>query len=135
AGIDEVILGIVGCFIAGLINFIVLEFMPFRIPRVVTILSCFFITAFVLGIRLSYRFIRRISLYGNIFLGNGERVLIYGAGACGSLLIEELRRAKDNKYKIVGLIDDNPNKKGKYIKGIKVIGNRDIIAEAVKDNK
>lgn len=135
AGIDEVILGITGCFIAGLINFVILEFMPFRIPRVVTILSCFFITAFVLGVRLSYRFIRRVSLYGNIYLGNGERVLIYGAGSCGGLLIEELRRAKDNKYKIVGLIDDNPNKKGKYIKGIKVIGNKDIIAEAVKDNK
>lgn len=135
AGIDEVILGITGCFIAGLINFVILEFMPFRIPRVVTILSCFFITAFVLGIRLSYRFIRRVSLYGNIYLGNGERVLIYGAGSCGSLLIEELRRAKDNKYKIVGLIDDDPNKKGKYIKGIKVIGNKERIAEAVKDNK
>lgn len=135
AGIDEVILGITGCFIAGLINFVILELMPFRIPRVVTILSCFFITAFVLGVRLSYRFIRRVSLYGNIYLGNGERVLIYGAGSCGSLLIEELRRAKDNKYKIVGLIDDNPNKKGKYIKGIKVIGNKDRIAEAVKDNK
>ena len=135
AGIDEVISGVVGCVIAGVINFVVSEFMPFRIPRVVTILSCFFIIAFVLGVRLSYRFIRRISLYGNIYLGNGERVLIYGAGACGSLLIEELRRSKDNKYKIVGLIDDNPNKKGKYIKGIKVIGNRDIIAEAVKDNR
>lgn len=135
AGIDEVILGIVGCFIAGLLNFIVLEFMPFRIPRVVTILSCFFITAFALCIRLSYRFIRRISLYGNVYLGKGERVLIYGAGACGSLLIEEIRRAKDNKYKIVGLIDDNPNKKGKYIKGIKVIGDKNIINEAVKDNK
>lgn len=135
AGIDEVILGIMGCFIAGLINFVVLEFMPFRIPRVVTILSCFFITAFVLGVRLSYRFIRRISLYGNVYWGNGERVLIYGAGACGSLLIEEIRRAKDNKYKIVGLIDDNPNKQKKYIKGIKVIGDRTMIAEAVKDNK
>lgn len=135
AGIDEVILGIAGCFIAGLINFVILEFMPFRIPRVVTILSCFFITAFVLGIRLSYRFIRRISLYGNIYLGNGERVLIYGAGACGSLLIEELRRATDKKYKIIGLIDDNPNKKGKYIKGVKVIGNKNIIVEAVKDNR
>ncbi len=135
AGIDEVILGITGCFIAGLINFIVLEFMPFRIPRVVTILSCFFITAFVLGVRLSYRFIRRVSLYGNIYLGNGERVLIYGAGACGSLLIEEIRRAKENKYKIVGLIDDNPSKKGKYVKGVKIIGDKNMIVDTVKDNK
>ena len=135
AGIDEVILGVVACAVAGLINFVVSEFMPFRIPRVVTILSCFFIIAFVLGIRLSYRFFRRIFLYGNIYLGNGEKVLIYGAGACGSMLIEEIRRSKENKYKIVGLIDDNPSKQKKYVKGIKVIGNRNMIADAVKDNK
>lgn len=135
AGIDEVIQGASACIIAGIINFSILEFMPFRIPRVVTILSCFFIIAFVLGVRLSYRFIRRISVYGNLYLGNGEKVLIYGAGACGSLLIEEIRKAKDNKYKIIGLIDDNPNKEKKYIKGIKVIGDRSKIAETVKDNK
>ncbi|MBC5628045.1 polysaccharide biosynthesis protein [Clostridium sp. NSJ-6] len=135
AGIDEVIQGVSACIIAGVINFVILEFMPFRIPRVVTVLSCFFIIAFVLGVRLSYRFIRRISVYGNVYWGNGEKVLIYGAGACGSLLIEEIRKAKDNKYKIIGLIDDNPNKEKKYIKGIKVIGDRSKIAETVKDNK
>ncbi len=135
AGIDEVIQGVSACIIAGVINFVILEFMPFRIPRVVTVLSCFFIIAFVLGVRLSYRFIRRISVYGNVYWGNGEKVLIYGAGACGSLLIEEIRKAKDNKYKIIGLIDDNPNKEKKYIKGIKVIGDRSKISETVKDNK
>lgn len=135
AGIDEVIQGVSACIIAGVINFVILEFMPFRIPRVVTVLSCFFIIAFVLGVRLSYKFIRRISVYGNVYWGNGEKVLIYGAGACGSLLIEEIRKAKDNKYKIIGLIDDNPNKEKKYIKGIKVIGDRSKIAETVKDNK
>lgn len=135
AGIDEVIYGVTACFIAGVINFIILEYMPFRVPRVVTILSCFFIAAFTLTVRLSYRFFRRLRIYGNIFLGNGERVLIIGAGACGELLIEEIRKSETLNYKIVGLVDDNPNKANTYLKGIKVIGDRNDILEICKDNR
>ena len=135
AGIDEVIYGATACFLAGVINFVVSEFMPFRVPRVVTILSCFFITVFILTYRLSYRFIRRISVYGNVFNGKGERALIVGAGACGQLLIEEIRKNPSVNYNIVGLIDDNPNKRHTYLKGIKVLGNRNEILEVVKNLK
>lgn len=135
AGIDEVIYGATACFIAGVLNFVILEFMPLRVPRMVTILSCFFITVFVLAFRLSYRFVRRLSIYGNVFTGKGEKALVIGAGACGQLLIEEMRKSNIYKYKIVGFIDDNPNKKRKYLKGIKVLGNRNDILGVVKDTK
>ena len=78
AGIDEVIYGATACFSAGVLNFVISEFMSFRIPRVVTILSCFFIIVFILGLRLSYRIIRRISIYGRGYIGNGERAIIIG---------------------------------------------------------
>lgn len=135
AGIDEVISGVAACFIAGVLNFVISEFMPFRIPRVVTILSCFFIMVFVLGLRLSYRFIRRISVYGKGYVGNGEKAIIVGAGACGQLLIEEIRKDESFNYKIIGLIDDNPNKRHTYLKGIKVLGNRNELLQIVKDTK
>lgn len=135
AGIDEVIYGATACFLAGTINFVILEFMPFRVPRIVTILSCFFITVFIITYRLSYRFIRRISVYGNVFNGNGQRALIVGAGACGQLLIEEIIKTPSVNYKIVGLIDDNINKRHTYLKGIKVIGNRDDILDVVNNLK
>ena len=135
AGIDEVIYGATACFLAGVINFVISEFMPFRVPRVVTLLSCFFITVFILIYRLSYRFIRRISIYGNAFNRIGERALIVGAGACGQLLIEEIRKNSSVNYNIVGLIDDNSNKRYTYLKGIKVVGNRDEILQIVKDLK
>ena len=135
AGIDEVISGVTACFIAGILNFVISEFMPFRKPRVVTILSCFFIMVFVLGVRLSYRFIRRISIYGKKYIGNGEKAIIIGAGACGQLLIEEIRKDESFNYKIIGLIDDNPNKRHTYLKGIKVLGNRNDILDVVKETK
>ena len=135
AGIDEVIYGIAACFLAGVLNFVISEFMPFRIPRVVTVLSCFFIMVFVLGLRLSYRFIRRIRIYGRLYLGNGEKAIIIGAGACGQLLIEEIRKDESFNYKIIGLIDDNPNKRHTYLKGIKVLGSRNDILDIVKESK
>lgn len=135
AGIDEVIYGATACFSAGVLNFVISEFMSFRIPRVVTILSCFFIIVFILGLRLSYRIIRRISIYGRGYIGNGERAIIIGAGACGQLLIEEIRKDESFNYKIVGLIDDNPNKNHTYLKGIKVLGNRNDILDIVKETK
>lgn len=135
AGIDEVIYGATACFIAGSINFIVLEFTPDRVPRMVTILACFFITGFVLMLRLSYKIIRRITIYGNGYVGNGERAIIVGAGACGQLLIEEIRKDKSFNYKLIGLIDDNPNKRHTYLKGVKVLGNRNELLDIVKNKK
>jgi FlaA1/EpsC-like NDP-sugar epimerase len=37
-------------------------------------------------------------------------------------------------YNLVGLIDDNPNKKDFYISGVKIIGNRYKILETCKKN-
>ena len=135
AGIDEVISGVMACFVAGGLNFLILEFMPYRIPRMVTILSCLFIAVFTLTIRLSFRLLRRLSIYGNIFTNNAERVLIVGAGECGQLLVEEMRRSESYKYKVIGFIDDNPSKIRKYLKGVKIIGNRNDIPEIVRGSK
>ena len=130
AGIDEVIYGAAACSIAAILNFIFMEIVPVRIPRVVTILSFIFITLMILGVRLSFRLIRRIMVYGNIMISNDrERVLIIGAGTCAHLLIDQIHKDKHFKYKAIGLIDDNPAKKGSYLNGVKVLGDRNKIPE------
>ena len=42
---------------------------------------------------------------------NSENVLIYGAGESGVLLVKESRINPNFPYRIVGFLDDNPNKK------------------------
>ena len=107
-----------------------MEIVPVRIPRMVTILSFVFITLMILGVRLSFRLIRRIMVYGNIMISNDrERVLIIGAGTCAHLLIDQIHKDKHFKYKAIGLIDDNPTKKGSYLNGVKVLGDRNKILE------
>ena len=58
--------------------------------------------------------------------------MIIGAGDVGQALINEIRSSDFLNKKICCVIDDNPNKKGKYILGYRIIGNRDIIIECAK---
>lgn len=51
-----------------------------------------------------------------------RRVLIVGAGTSGSALVELLQGLESSPFYIVGLIDDDVEKQGKEIHGIKVLG-------------
>ena len=65
---------------------------------------------------------------------NSENVLIYGAGESGVLLVKESRINPNFSYRIVGFLDDNPNKKGGKVYGLKVLGGLEDVEKIVKKN-
>ena len=65
---------------------------------------------------------------------NSENVLIYGAGEAGVLLVKESRINPNFSYKIVGFLDDNPNKKGGKVYGLKVLGGLEDVKKIVEKN-
>ena len=65
---------------------------------------------------------------------NSENVLIYGAGESGVLLVKESRINPNFPYKIVGFLDDNPNKKGGKVYGLKVLGGLEDVEKVVEKN-
>ena len=65
---------------------------------------------------------------------NSENVLIYGAGEAGVLLVKESRINPNFSYKIVGFLDDNPNKKGGKVYGLKVLGGLEDVEKIVEKN-
>ena len=65
---------------------------------------------------------------------NLENVLIYGAGESGVLLVKESRINPNFPYRIVGFLDDNPNKKGGKVYGLKVLGGLEDVEKIVKKN-
>ena len=65
---------------------------------------------------------------------NSENVLIYGAGESGVLLVKESRINPNFPYKIAGFLDDNPNKKGGKVYGLKVLGGLEDVEKVIEKN-
>lgn len=61
-----------------------------------------------------------------------RNVLIYGAGDAGQMVVREIKLNRNFKYNPLGFIDDNPEKKGKTIHGIEILGDRRRLREVVE---
>lgn len=113
------------------LNFITLN----KIPYSITILDAIFAILFISLVRFSFRMYssrKRKKMLSNST--DTEGILIYGAGAAGVMALEEIRRNKNSKLNVKGFIDDDPLKAGMFIHGVKVIGNRNNLKEAVRSN-
>ncbi|MCK9478852.1 MAG: polysaccharide biosynthesis protein [Firmicutes bacterium] len=58
-----------------------------------------------------------------------KRLLIIGAGTAGLSIVKRINENPISKYKIVGMIDDDPLKKDTFVRGAKVFGGREKIIE------
>ncbi|MGB2824283.1 MAG: nucleoside-diphosphate sugar epimerase/dehydratase [Phycisphaerae bacterium] len=56
-----------------------------------------------------------------------RRVLIVGAGNAAETIIREIRRMKVERYGVVGLVDDEPGRKGVLIHGVPILGHTEDI--------
>ena len=94
--------------------------------RIVFVVDGVLMFLFLAGSRLAFRLFRQM-LPANSWQ-NGRRVLIYGAGDGGELLLRELRNNSELRLSPVGFLDDDPAKGGKVIHGLRVFGGNGDIA-------
>jgi FlaA1/EpsC-like NDP-sugar epimerase len=87
-----------------------------------------------LGIRFTYRFIllERGRREKNVEYLQAKRVLLIGAGEAGQIILRDIKNAKETSDVVCCIIDDNPNKWGRYIDGVRVEGGRDNILSCVQ---
>lgn len=108
--------------VSSVANLIVLLF-AFRFEgfsRKVFIIDAVLMLIFLAGSRMAFRLFRQ--LMPAVGTSNGRRVLIYGAGDGGELLLRELRNNRELNLAPVGFLDDDPAKGGKVIHGLRVFG-------------
>lgn len=88
------------------------------VPRSVVLLYPLFLTLGLIGDRVVYRWVQdkrqQVSNRG------GRRALILGAGQAGDMLVRDLLRS--DKYVPVGFLDDAPDKQGRELHGVPVLG-------------
>jgi UDP-GlcNAc:undecaprenyl-phosphate GlcNAc-1-phosphate transferase len=87
--------------------------------RLVFILDFMLLTAAVTATRASFR---TMNLVAATRSKRARRVLVYGAGAFGQLLVREMRANPDWNLNPVAFIDDNPMKARRWIVGVPVRG-------------
>ena len=96
------------------------------IPRSVLVINPALLLLIMGGSRLIYRLWKEHGLYSSLKL-NVEPVLVLGAGDAALDLSKELARSHD--WRLVGFLDDDVDKHGRTINGIKVLGALDSLPQ------
>jgi UDP-GlcNAc:undecaprenyl-phosphate GlcNAc-1-phosphate transferase len=86
--------------------------------RAVFVLDAIILLMLLAGSRVAFRLFRKLLPAGS--LRGGRRVLIYGAGDGGELLLREIFNNDELRYTPVGFIDDDKLKQGRVIHGLRV---------------
>ncbi|MEZ5308606.1 MAG: hypothetical protein R2684_15790 [Pyrinomonadaceae bacterium] len=101
--------------------------------RAVFILYSVFLLIALSGSRMAFRLFRQ--MLPHPMRKTGTRVLIYGAGDGGEMVLRELQNNTDWEYCPVGFIDDDPLKKDKVVHGLKVYGGNGSLRQVCEDNE
>jgi len=133
AGVKEM-LSIISAYLILIPAYILLAWwLDLRMPRSYYVMGYIVNFCLTCGLRFSYRILRAELQILRKPKRDQERIMIIGAGAAGQMLIKELQNSAKVNSTICCVIDDNPNKKGRYIEGIEIVGNRhDIVNMAQK---
>jgi UDP-GlcNAc:undecaprenyl-phosphate GlcNAc-1-phosphate transferase len=106
-------------------------YLVFRLEgfsRGVLVMDGVLLSVGIAGSRVGFRLLRTYlgRLQGN---AAGKKVLIYGAGDGGELLVRELQNNFQLGLTPVGFLDDDPQKHGRVIHGLRVFGSVDRLGD------
>ena len=97
------------------------------IPRSVYLMAPPFLALFMGGSRLAYRGWREGHLGSLVARPQSVPVLVLGAGPVAASLLKDL--ATSPRWRVIGVLDDDPEKRGSELVGVKVLGTVSQVAE------
>lgn len=100
---------------------LILLFAPANFPRSIYLLDLLVCMHASFAIRLCVR-VAGEAVEAHSDAPAAGRVLIYGAGSAGAMLVRELKRNSELRLDVTGFLDDNPWKAGLIIHGVPVLG-------------
>jgi FlaA1/EpsC-like NDP-sugar epimerase len=118
---------LVGSILAGPLIYWSSNSFP-RSIYAIDLLVCILCTA---GVRLFARVVSEFATANSGPAGQ-KRCLIYGAGDAGVALLRELRLNSSLAYQVRGFLDDNPQKAGVRIQGMRVLGNGEALERTAR---
>ncbi|WP_026839812.1 polysaccharide biosynthesis protein [Citrifermentans bremense] len=103
---------------------------PFALPRSIYFLDWFLLFSLVAGSRLLWRVYRETKFLPSMH--KGKKTLIIGAGEAGNLLLKEIRKEADSPYNVIGFVDDDIEKRGMRLSGVRVLGGTNRLCGLVR---
>lgn len=127
-GISDLCNLLTGVFLSSVLFVGILEglWSSVNYPRSVFVIDAILSVCFLAGVRLIPRIYRELAKREQ-----GSRVLIYGAGDAGEVVVRDMRR-HGLEYEPIGFIDDSPKKQGVRIHGVPVLGTRAQLADIMR---
>ena len=134
AGISDFINVVKAVVIAAAFQLIGIYMLQWEIPRSYYFLYLVYLLLGMFFIRLLVRLIQGSEPLKVNDIGKKKvPVMLIGAGEAGSIILNEIKKSTYVTKTIRCIIDDDPAKKGTYLSGIPVVGNRNtILRNAVK---
>ena len=127
AGIEEVFSIILACLLSELFKIGIIAVTWSVMPRSWYVLDVLYLMILIGGSRFVYR-MARMRRHNRAFpWRKRKRVMVIGGGEAGRALIAEIQNSQYLNQQVCCIIDDDPAKQGKYIKGIKIVGGRNTI--------
>jgi len=135
ASINEVGNAAWGCASAVVVEFIVMHIMGKDMPRSYWPLTFVVLFGLTITARFFYRFVRFLK---NERIGVGRKkgiknIMIIGGGNAGKTIVDEIHNSSHISYNVKCIIDDAAGKIGRFVSGVPVVGNRDVIVEKAKE--
>ena len=125
---------LLGCFLSALTQLIGMKLLGLPFPRSYPFMYFAILSAGITTFRFTYRILGYIQSRREGMLKAGKRnTMIVGAGEAGYTLLKELQNSRFIGQNVCCIVDDDPGKKGKYLRGVLVAGNRYDICRLARE--
>lgn len=102
------------------------------VSGVISFIYCCIVFLLCSGVRGVPRLLKTLSARRGRTGEQRHRAVIIGAGASGAMIIKQLSDDNDTDIRPVAAVDDDPDKRGMYIAGVKVCGGLDDLEEIAR---
>ncbi len=125
---------LMGCFLSAITQAVGMRLMELHYPRSYPFLYFAVLSAGISMFRFMYRILGYIQSRKESMLKAGKKnTMIVGAGEAGYTLLKELQNSRFIEQNVCCIVDDDPGKQGKYLRGVLVAGSRRDICRLAEE--
>ncbi|MCD7806647.1 MAG: polysaccharide biosynthesis protein [Lachnospiraceae bacterium] len=132
ASTNELIRIICATLCSAFVQLVISYVFPLYMPRSYHVLYWFMLFGLTSLYRFGGRIWKNIHSMGAADKRSVKNVMLIGAGEAANAIIREVEISRYVNMKIQCMIDDDPSRQGKYMRGIPIVGGREKIIDAAQ---